>query len=320
MGSPALALIPKLTRGKYLAFATICAIWGTTWMAIRVVVRDVPPFRAPAIRFLLAALLLFIIVLAGRRKLPAGREQWRALIVLGVTMIGLPYGLIFWAEGRINSSLTAVLYSALPLFVAFLTPLVSRERVPRRAVNAMVWAVGGIAVLFYSERAFSSHMIAGGLAVVGAVISNAWASIYAKQQLADIDPFSGTAVQFAVAALILFGASLTLERETSSVWSLQSTLAMGFLIVFGSVIAFSVYYWLLKRMPAYQISTTSFIVPLIAIIEGALILEERVPPVMIVASLVVLVAVGSILRADEDSLQELGLRSITREAGVRPKQ
>ncbi len=310
MGSTVSAPIPKLTRLQFLAFIVICAIWGSTWMAIRVVVHEVPPFRAAAIRFLLGAVLLFVITLVRRLRLPTSARQWKALLVLGVAMIGLPYGLVFWAESRITSSLTAVIYSALPLFVALLTPLISRQRVPRRAVYAMVWALGGIGILFYSGQAFFAYMISGGLAVVCAVVSNAWATIYAKQELGDVDPFSGTAVQFAVAGLILFGASFARERETPSVWSLQTTLAMGFLIVFGSVIAFSVYYWLLRRMPAYQISTTSFVVPLIAIVEGALILREPIPPVMILASVIVLISVGSILRADNGSPQDLGLRSL----------
>jgi drug/metabolite transporter (DMT)-like permease len=310
MGSTVSTPIPRLARLQYFAFIVICAIWGSTWMAIRVVVREVPPLRAAAIRFLLGAVLLFVLALAKRRRLPATPRQWKALIVLGVSMIGLPYGLVFWAESRITSSLTAVIYSALPLFVALLTPVITRQRVPRRAVYAMVWALGGIAILFYTGQAFFTYMTLGGLAVLCAVVSNAWATIYAKQELRDVDPFIGTAVQFAVAALILFGASFARERETPSVWSLQSTLAMGFLVVFGSVIAFSVYYWLLKRMPAYQISATSFIVPLIAIVEGALILREPIPPVMILASVIVLVSVSSILRADDGAAPELGLRSV----------
>src|SRR5947199_6778807 len=98
----ALSHTPRLSRLQYLAFATLCLIWGSTWMAIRVLVHDVPPFRAAAIRFILAALLLLAIVLLKKLKWPETNQQWRALIVLGITIIVLPYGLLFWAERRIT--------------------------------------------------------------------------------------------------------------------------------------------------------------------------------------------------------------------------
>lgn len=301
--------IHRLSRLQYLAFATLCLIWGSTWMAIRVLVRDVPPFRAAAIRFSLADLLLIAIVLAKRLPWPRTNQQWRALIVLGITIIALPYGLLFWAERRITSSLTAVIYSAAPLVVALLTPLMIRQRVPRRAVYGMVWAVAGIAVLFNTgELSVSSYMLLGGLAVIAAVLTSSWSTIYAKRHLQDVNPLVGSTVQFAIAAVFLYLASLIRERGETSDWSAQSLVALIFLALFGSVVTFSVYYWLLHSMLPYQLSTLNLIVPVIAIMEGALILREPVPPVMLIASLVVLAAVGSILRTEEERTEELGLQ------------
>ncbi len=131
------SFIPRLSRLQYLAFATLCLIWGSTWMAIRVLVHDVPPLRAAAIRFVLADFFLIVIVLAKKLRWPQTRQQWRALIVLGITFIGLPYGLLFWAERRITSSLTAVIYSAAPLVVALFTPLMTHQRVPRHRQSAV---------------------------------------------------------------------------------------------------------------------------------------------------------------------------------------
>ena len=303
------SLIPRLSRLQIVAFSFICLIWGSTWMAIRVVVHDVPPIRAAAIRFVFATLLLIAIVPAKRLPWPATRSEWKALGLLGITFIALPYALLFWAEKRITSSLTAVLFSSYPLFVAFFTPFVTGQRVPRRAVYGMVWAVGGIAVLFFSELSFSWHMLAGGFAVIGAVLIGSWSSIYAKRELKDVNPLVGATVQFAVAAVFLYIASLVLERGTMSSWTQSGLLALAFLVVFGSVITFSLYYWLLKTLLPYQLSTLNLIVPVIAIVEGALILREPVPPVMLIASLVVLAAVGSILRAEDEKPQELGLRT-----------
>lgn len=301
--------IPRLSRLQYFAFATLCLIWGSTWMAIRILVRDVPPFRAAAVRFVVAGLLLIAMVLAKRLPWPETNQQWRALIVLGLTIVALPYGLLFWAERLITSSLTAVIYSAAPLVVALLTPLMIRQRVPRRAVYGMAWAVGGIAVLFYRGLSLSPYMLLGGLAVIAAVLTSSWSTIYAKRHLQNVNPLVGSTVQFAVAAVFLYLLSLIRERGETSAWSAQSLVALIFLALLGSVVTFSLYYWLLRSMRPYQLSTLNLIVPLIAIMEGALILHEPVPPVMLIASLVVLGAVGSILRAEEEKPQELGLRA-----------
>lgn len=305
--------IPRLSRLQYLAFAALCLIWGSTWMAIRVVVREVPPFRAAAVRFVLADLLLIGIVFAKRLPWPQTNQQWRALVVLGLTIIALPYGLLFWAERRITSSMTAVIYSAAPLVVALLTPLMIRQRVPRSAVYGMVWAVAGIAVLFYTGLSFSPYMLLGGLAVIAAVLSSSWSTVYAKRHLQSVNPLVGSTVQFAVAAVFLYLASLSRERGETTDWTPQSLVALIFLALFGSVVTFSLYYWLLHRMLPYQLSTLNLIVPVIAIMEGALILHEPVPAVMVIASLIVLAAVGSILRTEEENLQELRLPTSTKE-------
>src|SRR5512134_746413 len=118
-------------------------------MAIRVLVRDVSPLWAAGVRFVLAALLLAA-TLAIRRTTPIrGARQWRTTVILGFTMVAIPYGLLFWAEQHITSSMAAVMYTSVPLVVSLLTPLMTNDRVPRAAVFCMVIAMGGIAFLFW---------------------------------------------------------------------------------------------------------------------------------------------------------------------------
>jgi drug/metabolite transporter (DMT)-like permease len=116
-----------------------------------------------------------------------------------------------------------------------------------------------------------------------------------------------TTVQFAVSAAVLFLGSLLWERDRPSDWNRTSLLALLFLAVVGSAIAFSVYYWLLSQLQAYQVSTTNMVIPIVAIAEGALLLQERVPLLMIAASAVVLIAVGVVLRAEDEPRAGLGL-------------
>jgi len=290
-----------LTRKHYFAYALICLIWGSTWGAIRLLVRDVPPLRAAAIRFFLAAIILLTIVLARARNFSLRSREWRALIILGISMMGVPYGLLFWAEYRISSSMTAVLFSTCPLFVALFTPLMTRTHVPRRAVFAMLIALGGIATLFYTELSLSAYLLLGGGAVIGAVVTSSWASVFAKREIGEVNPLLGTAMQLCIGAVVLCIASLITEHDRVSEWNSMSILALAFLTIFGSVIAFSVYYWLLGRMQAYQLSTINLVVPVVAMGEGALLLRERLPFLMIASCLHVLASVAVVLRSGDDS-------------------
>ncbi|HEV8493184.1 MAG TPA: EamA family transporter, partial [Candidatus Angelobacter sp.] len=100
------------SRGQLAGYIALCLIWGSTWLAIRVVVRDVPPLEAAALRFVVAGVLLLGMALAQKRRWPADAAQWTALVVLSVTIMAVPYGLLFWAEQHVTSSMSAVLYSA----------------------------------------------------------------------------------------------------------------------------------------------------------------------------------------------------------------
>ncbi|HWS18021.1 MAG TPA: DMT family transporter, partial [Candidatus Elarobacter sp.] len=139
------------SRGQLFGYIALCLIWGSTWLAIRIVVRDVPPLEAVAVRFLAAGVLLLGMALLQKRRWPADGSQWNAICVLSLTIMALPYGLLFWAEQHVTSSMSAVLYSASPLAVSLITPVMMHRKVPRRAVYAMVIAFGGILILFYEN-------------------------------------------------------------------------------------------------------------------------------------------------------------------------
>lgn len=293
----------SLSRIHLVAYCFICLIWGSTWLAIRFVVQDVPPFKAAALRFLAAAVILAIWAMLRRAPMPKPGAQWNATVVLAFTMMALPYGLLFWAEQYVNSSTAAVLYSALPLTVSLLTPLMTGAKVPRQAVFSMLVAFGGLLTIFSTELTASRRSLTGGLGVLVAMLSSAWSSVYARKRLRDVDPVASTGLQFGLGAIPLFWATWALESRSHTVWTKPAVLAMIFLIILGSAGAFAVYYWLLKHIHAWQISTISLIVPVIAVLEGSLIGGERVPLLMMVAMLVVLSAVGMALRAEIDSSQ-----------------
>ncbi|MCU1254587.1 MAG: protein of unknown function transrane [Candidatus Angelobacter sp.] len=293
----------SFSRGQLLGYIALCLIWGSTWLAIRLVVRDVPPFEAAALRFLAAGAFLIALALIQKRRWPEDGRQWNAIFVLSVTIMALPYGLLFWAEQHVTSSMTAVLYSAMPLTVSLVTPAILHRKVPRRAIYAMVIAFGGLLTLFYTDLSTSRQAMIGGVAVLLSMALSSWSVVYAKQRLRDVDSVVATGLQLLLGSVVLLWATWALEAHRHAVWTRTAVIAMAFLTIFGSAAAFVIYYWLLKTLQPYQLSTISLVVPLIALLEG-LLAGERIPLLMVAAVLVVLGSVWSVLRSETEKEPE----------------
>lgn len=291
----------RLTRTQLAAYIFLCLVWGSTWLAIRALVTDVPPFKAAAIRFLIAAGILFAWAGFRKAKWPKDERQWNAIFILSFSVMAIPYGLLFWAEQYVSSSMTAVLFSAMPLAVALFTPLMTHRHVPRQAVFAMLVALGGLLVLFYTQLAATRRMFLGGIAVLAAMLFSSWSVVFAKKRLQDVDPVVATGLQLLLGSVGLFWATWALESHKQTHWSRPAMIALAFLITFGSAAAFAVYYWLLKQIQPYQIASISLITPVIAVLEGSLAYREAVPLIMIVAIGVVLGSVGVVLYAEAET-------------------
>lgn len=195
--------------------------------------------------------------------------------------------------------MSAVLYSASPLAVSLITPTMMHRKVPRRAVYAMVMAFGGILVLFYENPSTNRMVIIGGSAVLASMLFTSWSIVYAKQRLHNVDSVVATGLQSLLGSVALLWATWALEAHRHAVWTKTAMIGLGYLTIFGSATAFVIYYWLLKKLQPYQISTISLIIPLVAILAG-LLDGERIPLLMLLAVVVVLGSVWSVLRAETD--------------------
>lgn len=291
-----------LNRAQLLGYVSLCLIWGSTWLAIRVVVRFIPPLEAAALRFLVAGGLLVCMALLQKRAWPRGARQWNAILVLSVSIMAVPYGLLFWAEQHVTSSMSALLYSAMPLTVSLFTAGMMHRKVPRQAIFAMLIAFGGLSTLLY-DLSGSRMSLVGGIAVLVAMAMSSWSAVYAKQRLHEVDSVVSTGLQLLFGSVVLLWGTWALEAHRHAVWTWTSFLAMAFLTIFGSAAAFVIYYWLLKQLHPYQLSTISLIIPLIALLVGFLS-GEPVRLMMVIAIVVVLGSVRSVLRAEQEKEPE----------------
>ena len=278
----------------------LALIWGSTWMAIRVLVTAVPPLRSASFRFLIASVILLLLIRIKRLAWPTGRGL-SATILLSLSMIAVPSALTFWSEQRLSSGLTALIFGAMPLFTAMLTPWMAKNRelrsVPRGAWQAMIVGLGGLGFVLSGAISTSLWQALGALGVLLAVLLYAWSSVYAKEALASVHPFVSTAIQFFMGGIWLGVASIAAERTKPSVWTTQSLMALVFLSIFSSALSFTLYYWLLQRIEPYQLTSLQLVVPLIAVAEGALFMREMVPWTMLVGAVLVLGSIVFIMRS-----------------------
>ncbi len=288
-----------MNRKQLAAFLIVAVIWGSTWAAIRMAVDQLPPMRVAAIRFLIAGLLMLGIARLRRMRLPRGREL-RAVLLIGAGMIGIQYALVFSADRYISSGVTAILYAMLPVVVGILTPRIIGGNVPRSAFSAMLVAVGGLAAILGGILSTSASQLIPAITMLAAVIIAAIGSLYVRRELRDLPAFVTAGMQFAVGGAVLAVLSATLERHMPSVWVRQEVIALLFLIFVGSMLAFTLYYWLLTEVQPFRVATIQYVVPLIAVVEGAVLLHERIPLISLIGGAAVLASTWLILRVPEN--------------------
>jgi len=267
-------------RARHLvAFSVVALIWGTTWLTIKFVIREMPPLSAAGARFLVGAVLLAGFARWQGRSLSWGAwrpSEQRLVVLLSLFMIAVPYGLVFYGELTIPSALAAVIFACHPAFVLLFDSLYSRRNLFTGVrLGGLLLAFTGILAIFWPRLQGPRAELVGVGAILGAAASSALAAVLAKHGGHRIDSVAGTTWQMAGAAIWLLLAGGLLERPA---WKAYSPVAVGallYLVIFGSCVTFVLYYELLKHMAPVQLSTLSFIIPLIATFVGWLVLDER---------------------------------------------
>jgi drug/metabolite transporter (DMT)-like permease len=296
----------KPTRFKlWLALAALGVVWGTTWVASDSLAEQVPPLLGAAARCMLAALLWIPVILLKRLKLPRGRSLG-VVLVLSASMIVLPLMLLLWARGRVQSATVTVLFAAMPLLVALLTPGLEGKGVPRSAMQAAIVGPGGI--LLAMGASFSAFQAVGAVVVLLAVASTGVSSLIARRELRSVSPLPAAALLLAGAAPLLFLASMVLERGQTAQWNGSATGSVAFLAL-ASAAAYATYFWLLKQLDAYQVAMVQWVQPLVAMAEAAAFLRLPWSFTMIAGSLLTFVCLGVVMLArleDDNTVSLLG--------------
>lgn len=312
--------VTRLSAGMLAAFAAIYFIWGTTYLGIAVAIQTIPPFISGAARFLTASLVMYA-WLRLRDPQPLANVDVKMAALAGVLLSGVGNGLVTWGQQGIPSGIAALIVTAVPVMVLLLDWAFFSKRAPtRQALVGTAIAVAGVVTIVTHTRSLSGD--AHPLYVIAMLAANVGWSFGTLIQKRAAKP--GTVLSFTCAQMMFGGLFQLLMSLVDREWThfdpstvaWKSVLAVGYLVVFGSIIALNCYLWLLTRVAAPKVATYALVNPVVALLLGALVLGERLTPLAVTAAALVLVGVGLVLFQDANWLKNLRRRDVSQDAAV----
>lgn len=270
------------------------------WLFITLGVSNVPPLSLAGLRLVIATVVLAPFVLSRPHAWPRRPRDWALIAATGILLLGVNYGLVFWAARFIPSGVTAVLHATTPAFgLIFGHFLLKDERFSPARFAGIVVGLVGVALILRDQMDGGAERFAllGSIAVVGAAMAVAFAYIMLKRYGTHIDTTVLTMGQMASAVLPLLALAVIAEgvpRPFS--WPREALVSLLYLSLAGSVLAFWLNYWLLKRMTASEVLAMSLVEPLLAAVLGALFLGERIAPLAIAGGFCILISIWLVMR------------------------
>lgn len=262
----------------YFALATVCIIWGTTYLALRIAVLHFPPFLFTAIRQTTAGILLLGFMFTfGNARWPPKDQIWRQAIG-GFFMISMGNGLVAWAEMHIPSGVAAIICSLMPVLVILINLMINRnERPTIPIILGVILGFTGIILIFSEHIAeFSkTEYIIGIIFTFSAVLAWAGGSIWIKKRNIESNPFVNAGLQMFFGGFLLFPVSLGFDDLSNITWTGEVVYSFLYLIIFGSLIAYASYAYALRKLPMTIVSLYAYVNPLVAVILGWVVLQEK---------------------------------------------
>ncbi|MGE5680990.1 MAG: DMT family transporter [Bacillota bacterium] len=275
----------------FSGFALICLIWGSTWMAIRIGLDSITPILSAGLRFSFASILLFAIMRLKKIRIQKDRRSITLYLISGIFSFVLPFGLVYWGENYIPSWLAAVLFAAMPFFVVlFSFAAFPKEKILSDRIIGMLIGFAGILVIFSKNISGEfSFSLWGMLAVLLSGALQGGIAVMMKKYGEHLNPLSMNFIPVVMAGIMLSLAGLLTEDLSHIRFDSKALISISYLAIFGTIISFTTYYWLLKKMNVVLLSLSSFITPVVAVILGWLFIDEMLTFRDLLGSMMVLI-------------------------------
>jgi len=295
-----------------LVWLILCGIWGSTWLFIKLGLADLPPITFAGIRFVIACTILFTLIRIRRIPLPRARADWILLASSGILSFGLNYGLVFWGEQYITSGLAALLQATLPAFgLVFAHLHLPSERLTWTKIGGVVLGVFGVGVVFSNQLVVSGRQaLAGCVALVLSAMFAAYSNVLVKAFGKHLNPAVLSAGQMLFGLVLLLSVGLPLEGNPFRFhWTPMAVIAMLYLAVVGSVIAFLLYYWLVLNMDVTKSMLIALVTPVVAVLLGMLVLDEEFGWRTLAGGAMIILGIGFIVVRKSKKKEEVATTS-----------
>lgn len=290
----------KGTRTKaFMAVAAVCVLWGTTWVASKEGVRHIPALQLAGLRQLSAGILYVSYFIITGAAFPKGKE-WRPLLLLSLLNFILSNGLSTWGVKYISAGLAAIMGAIFPIWLVVIGLFTSKEKLPRKAITGLLLGFGGVCIIFYDhlQDFLNPDFRFGIMLSLLATWSWAFATLTTKQQAANFNPYFSMGIQ-----MLISGSILTIGTNTSGYaiplqaipW--QSWAVISYMVLIGSVFSFLCYLYALQHLPTEQVSIYAYVNPVVALLLGVWLFDEKISLFIITGGAVALLGVWLVNKA-----------------------
>ena len=294
----------KVKFTAYLAWFSTCIVWGTTYLAIRIGVTDLPPLLFAGLRWIAAGTLFFLVLKLSGFKAPS-RKELKHLAIVGIALIGIGNGLVVFAEQWIPSGLAALILTTLPVWVVALeTALPGGRKFNAKSIIGLLLGLIGTSLIFRNEleNLFNPDYLIGIIAIFGAIISWGSGSLYSKHRKFEAHPLMNAAVQMMIAGLVQTIVGLSLGEGSRFVFTQDSLYAFLYLLFVGSLLGYASFIYALSHLPASFATTYAYINPIIALYLGWLVLDENLSLNLVLATVIIIAGVIILKKGTEQTI------------------
>lgn len=266
----------KLGIKIFLAYLALCVIWGSTWMAIRYGLESLTPMFSAGVRFLLASIFILILMRVKSLTLQTDKVSLRLYVLMGFFSFVIPFGLVYWAQQFIPSGMAAVLFAVYPFWVV----IFSHVRIPSDFIGffkifGTVLGFAGIVIIFSDSFVGDiSNYLLGMFAVVLSGVMQAWIAVSIKKFGHHLHPLSMNLIPMAIAGISMLLIAFFTEDLSTLKFNQNAYISILYLALFGSIVTFTSFYWLIKRVNLVILSLVAFITPIVALILGYFLYNE----------------------------------------------
>ncbi|MBI9072034.1 MAG: EamA family transporter [Melioribacteraceae bacterium] len=284
----------KKNYKAYIAWLLLCIIWGTTYLAIKVGVSDLPPLLFAGFRWLIAGPIFLIILYFRKVELPRLKDL-KQIAIVGICLLGFGNGLVVTAEQWLPSGLTSLMFSTLPFWVVLGESLVPEGiKINLKIVSGLVLGLSGVIIVIWKDLNLNQFEVSyywGFIAALGAMLFWAFGSVYSKYKAVKINPLMSASIQMIIAGVAQTVLGLSLGEFAEFSFTTESLYAFLYLVFVASIFGYGSYIYAISQLPVSFVSTYSYINPIIALILGWFVLDEPLSIEILFAAVVILLGV-----------------------------